>query len=198
MQVLKCSEKSVPAIFPLTPERWSAMEDLFGAGGACGKCWCMYWRIGSAYRKRAPEENMRDFHAVVEAGPPPGLVAFAADSAIGWCQVTPQNALPAMAKAKEIGPADDMGIWSLSCIYVRKGWRRKGVARALVEAAVEFARDFGAPALEAYPLDAKLTNSASFTGFVSTFERAGFEIVSRKFPARPVMRIYFDGSIKRK
>jgi hypothetical protein len=54
--------------------------------------------------------------------------------------------------------------------------------------ALKTARDAGAPALEAYPLDADLTPSASSTGFVSTFERLGFEIVARHTPPRPIMR----------
>ena len=63
-------------IRPLTPELWPALEDLFGPRGACGGCWCLYWRIGSAYQRRASKENKAAFRKVVRRGPPPGLLAF--------------------------------------------------------------------------------------------------------------------------
>ena len=56
---------------PLTPALWPALEDLFGEHGACNGCWCMYWRIGSAYRKRPRQANKAAFREVVERGPPP-------------------------------------------------------------------------------------------------------------------------------
>ena len=83
---------------------------------------------------------------------------------------------------------DDVPVWSLSCFVVRKGYRRRGVASALIDAAVDAARRAGAPALEAYPLDASLTPSSSHTGYATTFLRAGFRIVARHVPPRPIMR----------
>ena len=83
---------------------------------------------------------------------------------------------------------DDVPVWSLSCFYVRKGHRRRGVTVALVAAAMKAAQRGRAPALEAYPLDATLTPSASSTGFASTFARAGFKTVARHVPPRPIMR----------
>ena len=81
-------------------------------------------------------------------------------------------------------------VWSISCFYVRKGYRRRGVTSALIQAAVDAATTAaGAPVLEAYPLDADFTSSASGTGYSSTFMRAGFEIVARHVPARPIMRL---------
>src|SRR5579859_6633732 len=103
---------------PLTPELWPALEDLFGRGGASNGCWCMYWRMGSAYAKRPREENRRDFQAIVQKGPPPGLVALDGDRAVGWCQATPRAAL-AHLRARHAG-AD--GAWAISCFYVRRGW----------------------------------------------------------------------------
>ncbi|HEY5907904.1 MAG TPA: GNAT family N-acetyltransferase, partial [Vicinamibacteria bacterium] len=77
---------------------------------------------------------------------------------------------------------------SLSCFYVRKGYRRKGVMAALIAAATQAARRARAPALEAYPFDAEVSPSASSTGYAATFERAGFKIVARRDPARPILR----------
>jgi GNAT superfamily N-acetyltransferase len=79
-------------------------------------------------------------------------------------------------------------VWSISCFFVRKGYRRLGVTSALIQAALKAARRVKAPALEAYPLDAKLTPSASGTGYASTFARAGFKTLARRVPPRPIMR----------
>ena len=173
---------------PLTADLWPALEDLFGANGACNGCWCMYWRIGSAYRKRPRELNKAAFRKIVRRGPPPGLLAFDGDVAVGWCQLTPRNALPWLDRTPRLKPADAVPAWSLSCFYVRKGYRRRGVTSALIAGALKAAKRARAPALEAYPLDAKLTPSASFTGYASTFARAGFRTVARRVPPRPIMR----------
>lgn len=175
-------------IRPLTPDQWPALEDLFSEHGACNGCWCMYWRIGSAYHKRPREANKAAFRELVKSGPPPGLLAFDGDVAVGWCQLTPREALPWLDRTWRLERVDDVPVWSLSCFYVRKGYRKRGVTSVLISAALKAAKRAGAPALEAYPLDANLTLSASGTGYVSTFERAGFKIVAQRVPPRPVMR----------
>jgi len=181
-------------VHPLTPDLWPAFEDLFGAHGAVGGCWCMYWRIGAAYRQRPAELNKADFCQLLQAGPPPGLLAFQGGLAVGWCQLTPRSAVPWLDQTWRLKPVDDLPVWSLTCLYIRKGYRRRGVSAALVAAAIQAAREAGAPALEAYPLDASLSPSASGTGFVSTFEQAGFSIVARRSPERPIMRYNFNQS----
>ncbi len=186
------------AICPLTPDLWPALEDLFANGGACSRCWCMYPRLGGAYRNRPPEQNRADLRRIVERGPPPGLLAFAGDTPVGWCQVTPRAALPWFDARSPLKPVDDAPVWSLSCFYIRKGWRRKGVTAQLIAAAVTAAKRAKAPALEAYPLDAARTTSTSYTGYASTFARAGFHEVARHKPPRPIMRHDLDASSKRK
>jgi GNAT superfamily N-acetyltransferase len=175
-------------IRPLTPDLWSSLEDLFGEHGAVNGCWCMYWRIGNAYRKRPRQENKEAFHNLVERGPAPGLLAFIDDIAVGWCQLTSRDALPWLDRTWRLKRIDDLPVWSISCLYVRKGYRRNGITSGLIAAALVAVKRAGAPALESYPLDADLTPSASGTGYVSTFERAGFKIVARHVPPRPIMR----------
>jgi GNAT superfamily N-acetyltransferase len=172
----------------LTPNLWPALEDLFGDNGACNGCWCMYWRIGKAYGKRPRAKNKRAFHEIVKKGPPPGLLAFDGDLAVGWCQLTPRDVLPWLDRAWRLRRVDDVPVWSISCFYIRKGYRRQGVTAALIAAALKTAKSADAPAVEAYPLDATLTNSSSWTGHASTFARAGFRIVARHTPPRPIMR----------
>ena len=172
----------------LIPKLWPFFEDLFGEKGACNGCWCMNWRIGREYCKRSPEVNKADFKAIVKRGPAPGLLAFEGDLAVGWCQVTPRSALPWLDRQWRLKRVDDLPVWCISCFYVRKGYRRKGVTSALIKAALKAAKDAGAPALEAYPLDSSLTGSSSWTGFASTFERLGFKTVACHTPPRPIMR----------
>jgi GNAT superfamily N-acetyltransferase len=182
-------------IRPLTPDLWPALEDLFGESGAVGGCWCMYGRIGSAYRKRPREKNKADFRAVVLRGPPPGLLAFDGDIAVGWCQLTPRDAVPALDRMWRLKRVDDVPVWSLSCFYVRKGYRRRGITAALIAAALKAAKRAKAPALEAYPFDAEVSPSASGTAYASTFARAGFKTVARRIPARPIMRHDLKGIV---
>jgi hypothetical protein len=148
----------------------------------------MYPRIGSAYRKRPRTRNKADFCAAVNTGPPPGLLAFDGPRAVGWCQLTPRDAVPALDRIWRLARVDDVPVWSLSCIYVRIGYRRRGVSAALIAAAVAAARRAKAPALEAYPFDRSVSPSSTSCGFALTFARAGFKTVARRVPARPIMR----------
>jgi GNAT superfamily N-acetyltransferase len=176
------------SIRPLTPDLLPMLEDLFGEQGPANRCWCMYWRIGNGYRKRPRQANKSDFWELVKHGPSPGLIAFDGDLPVGWCQLTPRDALPWMDRTWRLKRVDEVTVWSLSCFYIRKGYRKRGVMTALIHAALEAAKRAGAPALEAYPLDADLTPSASSTGYASTFARAGFKVVARHVSQRPIMR----------
>ena len=124
----------------------------------------------------------------MKKGPPPGLLAFDGDLAVGWCQLTPRDVLPWLDRAWRLRRVDEVPVWSISCFYIRKGYRSQGVTAALIAAALKTAKSADAPALEAYPLDATLTNSSSWTGHASTFARAGFRMVARHTPPRPIMR----------
>jgi predicted GNAT family acetyltransferase len=180
----------------LTPDLWSALEDLFGHKRNCGDCWCMYWRIGGAYRNRPREKNKAAFRDIVNRGPSPGLLAFDGDIAVGWCQLTPRDALPWLDRTWRLKRVDDAPVWSISCCYVSIGNRRQGITSHLIAAALQAAKRAKAPALEAYPLDADLTPSASGTGYASTFVRAGFKTVVRRVPPRPIMRHDLKGIVR--
>jgi GNAT superfamily N-acetyltransferase len=151
----------------------------------------MYWRLGSAYTRRPREQNKADFHRIVKRGPPVGLLAFEGELAVGWCQVTPRSAVPHLERTRFCKAVDDMPVWSVTCFYIRRGYRRRGVTSALIDAAIKTAKRAKAPALEAYPVDTTQTRSvtAMYTGTASTFERAGFETVARPAPHRPIMRL---------
>lgn len=174
---------------PLTPDLWPAIADLFADSPVCRKCWCMYWRIGNAYRKSPEQSNKAAFRKIVTDGPPPGLLAFDGDTAVGWCQLTPRSALPWLdTKSWRLKRVDDEAVWCISCFYIRKSHRKQGITFQLIKAAIKAAKRRKAPALEAYPLDRRLSPSATSTGVATTFERVGFKTVACHFPPRPIMR----------
>jgi GNAT superfamily N-acetyltransferase len=177
------------SVCPVTPDLWPAFVDLFGKPGGSNGCWCMYWRLGPEYHRRPRELNETAMHYIVEAGPPPGLLAFAGDVPVGWCQLTPRHALPWLEH--RFAAVDDTPVLVVSCFFVRRGYRGRGVVSALLEGAIEAAYSAGAPTLEAYPvdMDAPRHTNNDYSGRVSTFTRAGFRVVARPRADRPVMRL---------
>jgi len=173
-------------ISPLTPELWPALEDLFGPTGASSGCWCMWWRISGYVRVANSEENRAAFRRIVAKGPPPGPLALP----VGWCQLTPRSALPRLERSGVLARVDDVPVWSVSCFYIRRGYRKQGVMTALIGAAVKHAKVSGAPALEAYPWDetGKRGSAGVYTGIRSAFAKAKFQEVARRRPDRPIMR----------
>lgn len=189
---MKASADSELVIEPLTTSYWLALADLLDQGGPAGRCWCVA-PMGIDYRRHPVASNRADLEKAVKQGPPPGLLALRDQVAIGWCRVTPRDAVPGLERAFRTRRVDDVPVWSISCFYIRKGHRRKGIMTALISAAIEYARAAGAPALEAYPLDNAVSPSASSTGYASTFAVAGFSEIARRSPERPIMRIQLEG-----
>jgi len=189
---MQSSAQSELVIEPLTTSHWSAFTDLLDQGGPAGRCWCVA-PMGIDYRRRPVASNRADLRKVVKQGPPPGILAFRDNLAVGWCRVTPRDAVPALEGSVRTRRVDEVPVWSISCFYIRKGHRRGGIMTALISAAIDYARDAGAPALEAYPLDGTVSPSATSTGYASTFARAGFSEIARRSPARPIMRFELEG-----
>ncbi len=178
-------------IVPATPDRWPDLERLFGERGACGGCWCMVWRSTHAdYERRKGSGNKRAFKKIVSSGEVPGLLAYSNKEPIGWCSVAPRSSFSFLERSRILKPVDDTAVWSVSCLFVRRGYRGCGVSVKLLKAAVDFARQHGAPAVEGYPNDPKATMADAFawTGIASAFEKAGFQEVARRSSNRPIMR----------
>lgn len=177
---------------PLTPARWPDLERLFGPRGACAGCWCMWFRLPrSTFDARKGEGNRQAFREVVEAGPPPGILAFAGDEPIAWCAVAPRDRYPRLARSRILAQVDDAPVCAITCQFVAKSWRRRGVTVRLLEEAVRFARENGAGVVEGYPVDAadrRYGDAFVYHGVASAFRRAGFVEVLRRSPTRPIMR----------
>ncbi len=192
---------STITVHSLTPERFDDFAAVLGTSGISG-CWCMYWvhpttkSWGEASKGGAAAANRDLFRAVIDAGPPPGLLAYDGDAAVGWCRVMPRDRLPGLGRSRAFSTDLDVaGVWSLSCLVIRRSHRGRGISGKLIEAAVGFAADQGARILEAYPWDGDDTKSPSslWTGVASTFARHGFEVVQRKQPQKPMMRYDLSG-----
>jgi GNAT superfamily N-acetyltransferase len=147
-------------------------------------------RLGPEYHRRPREKNKAALRNIVKRGPPPGLLAFDGDLAVGWCQLTSRDDLAWLNQSKPLGRVDDAPVWSLSCFYIRRGYRNRGVMSALIAAAVKAAKQAGAPALEAYPVDTDAPKRTTniYAGTASAFARAGFKTVVARAPSRPIMR----------
>jgi GNAT superfamily N-acetyltransferase len=185
---------------PVTPDRWKDFEELFGENGACAGCWCMWWRLSRAeFTQKHYAGNKRAIKKIITAGREPGILAYADGEPIGWCAIAPREAYPSLDRSNVLQRVDDQPVWSVTCFYVARGYRKHGVTRQLLEAAVQFAQHGGAQIVEGYPIDTggeKKTGPSIFTGLVSTFEQAGFVEVARRSPTRPIMRYFVHHHVK--
>jgi GNAT superfamily N-acetyltransferase len=185
-------------VLPLTPGRWRHLEDLFGDNGACGGCWCMWWRITRAeWTRQKGEANRRAFHEYVTSGERPGLLAFAGRRPVGWIAVEPRERYPVLQRSRTVKPIDDEPVWSITCFFIRKGHRRRGVASALIRAAMDHVRARGGEIVEAYPIDPTTDNplpdAFAWHGTMAMFSREGFIEVARRSPTRPIVRYRIGG-----
>jgi GNAT superfamily N-acetyltransferase len=179
------------AVHPLTPARWPDLVKLFGPRGACGGCWCMWWRLSKAdFVAGKGDGNRGGLEAYVRSGRTAGLLAYAGGEPVGWVAVEPRDAYPRLARSRTLAAVDDRPVWSITCFYVARAHRGSGVTRALIDAAIRYARAEGAEAVEAYPVAyrGKLGDAFLYTGAASTFLDLGFEEVARRSPTRPIVR----------
>jgi GNAT superfamily N-acetyltransferase len=187
-------------IAPLTPDRWLDLARLFGPRGACAGCWCMWWRIPKADFRAGQAEggegNRAALEALVRGGTVPGLLAYDGDAPVAWVAVEPRPAYPRVFRSRNLapGPTDDAAddrAWAITCFFVARTHRRRGLMRPLIAAAVAHARRGGARTIEAYPVDYATPVGAAFvyTGAASAFRAEGFDEVARRSPTRPVVRL---------
>jgi GNAT superfamily N-acetyltransferase len=122
---------------------------------------------------------------------PPGLLGFEGKEPVAWCAVAPRLEYPVLARSRVLRPVDDTPVWSVSCLFVRKDHRQRGIAVAMLQAAVRFAARHGGQIVEGYPVvpwEAKAPDAFLWTGTLSAFQRAGFEEVARFSKTRPIVR----------
>jgi GNAT superfamily N-acetyltransferase len=205
------TDTSTALSLTIVPANEASCEDLqavFGARGAAAECQCQRFKLrpGEAFKKFPAEERAHRLRMQTECGNPKskttsGLVAYLDGEPVGWCAVEPRTAYPWMLRNIRIPwegrdeDKTDASVWAVTCVFTRAGYRKQGVGYALARAAVDFARERGARALEAYPMltepGQEITWGEMLVGNRSIFEVAGFSEVSHPTPRRVVMRIDF-------
>jgi ribosomal protein S18 acetylase RimI-like enzyme len=185
---------------PVTPDRWRELAEFFGPSGAYSGCWCMWWRLpGSEFSAGARDGaagNKAAMRGLVRSGDVPGLIGYDERRPVGWVSVGPRPSYGRLLRSPTLKPGpdedpDDPSVWSVVCFWIPRVHRGRGVAAALLDAAVAHAQDHGAQAVEAYPVDtsgARRPSADLFTGALEMYERAGFREVLRRKPTRPVVR----------
>ena len=196
-------------ILPANEAGCSDLQAVFGTRGAAAGCQCQRYKLarGEAFSKLPVEERERRLHEQTRCGDPSsastsGLVAYLDGEPVGWCAVEPRTAYEGLLRVYRVpweGRAEDRNdesVWAVTCLYTRAGFRRRGVSYALASAAVDFARERGARALEGYPMLTRPGQNITWgelnMGTRSVFAEAGFTEVARPSHRRAVMRIDFE------
>lgn len=141
-------------------------------------CWCLTYRLTNAENSSlSGEARQMRLRKLCEGNYAPGVLAYVDGTAAGWAAVGPRSDFERLKRSKTIQYLDQTPVWSVVCLVVKAGYRRKGVARALIEGAVNFAATHGAHMIEAYPIEAhgeRVSASLAFTGTTDLFSSAGF------------------------
>ena len=183
---------------PLTPDRWTDLEAIFGAKGCsvARSCWCMAYRL-SGSRGPLPlgvtraQANRAALRALVDAGHPPGLIGYRGNVPVGWVSIGPREEYARLKRSSVMKPVDEQPVWSVICFVVPAEHRGQGVARALLNGAVAYAKKNGATLIEAYPVDkpTRSNDDSMWFGAKSMYDKAGFKEVARRKPHRPIVRV---------
>lgn len=199
------------AIQPANLARRDELDAIFGARGEAYKCQCQRYKLASGesfgavpVAERAERLSLQTRCGQTRARDTSGLVAWLDGEPAGWCAVEPRTAYAGLLRVYRVPWMDreedrsDHGVWAITCFHIRAGYRRRGISRALVRAAIDFARDRGAHAIEGYPMITEPGRDIPWgelhVGSHSIFAAAGFIQVSRPTPRRAVMRIDLRGA----
>ena len=170
------------AVHPLTPDRWEDLVRLFGPSGAEYGCWDMYWRLAnSEFVKNTSRCNRAAFQGLVDAGAVTGLLAYRDGEPVGWCSLGPRESYGRLERSRVLRPVDDTPVWSIVCFFVHRKHRHQRVATTLLRAAVRYAAEQGAQAVEGYPVEPRaprLRDGAAYPGTTAMFRRVGFREVA--------------------
>lgn len=153
----------------------------------------MWWRLTRKQFKTCKgAKNRAAFSRIVGSGVEPGVLAYVGDEPIGWCAVGPRETYPLLENSRTLARVDDKPVWSVTCLFVAKPFRRKGISTQLLRAAAAHARRHGALLLEGYPVEPRqntVPDPFVWTGLASAFGKAGFREVARRSATRPIVRL---------
>ncbi len=182
-------------IEPLNRENWPQFVSLFGERGACGNCWCMYFRLrkDEFVAGKQDDGNKNSMKELVWAGAPTGVLGMYEGQAVAWCAFAPREDTPKLANSRVHKRIDDERVWSITCFFVDKQFRRMGLSVAVLKGIIDYARKKKIKIIEAYPTiptQPTLPDSFAWIGLYKSFERAGFSVVDRTSKSRPMVRYY--------
>jgi GNAT superfamily N-acetyltransferase len=174
------TEEAAVEIVPATVDRWADVSLLLDGDGQVG-CWCQAWRGLDTKALSGGKSRPELLREQMEGGrPAPGYVAYLDGVPVGWVGVGVRTTTPRLAHSRKIPAVDDLPVWSIGCFRIRVGYRRRGIARALLDGVIEAAKAAGAPGVEAYPIDPegrRVEVGAGFVGIATMFDAAGFRRV---------------------
>jgi GNAT superfamily N-acetyltransferase len=168
---------------PVTPDRFEDFADVINKNRRPTHCWCLSHRLQAKEIEElggtGADSRERAMRSLCEREHPPGVVTYLDGEPVGWCNIGPRSEITRLAQSKLIRPTDDLPVWSIVCVVVRSGFRKRGVTGHLLEGAVAYAASHGAPAVEAHPVDPKgrMDLTMAFVGTRAMFEKAGFRVV---------------------
>jgi len=166
---------------PVTPDRFDDFADVINPRRRATHCWCLSHRLPAGeIEELGGGSRERAMRRICERQPP-GVVTYRDGTPVGWCSIGPRAAIPRLVSSRLMRPLDDVPVWSIICVVVRGGYRRQGVTGHLLDGAVDYAAEQGAPAVEAYPVDppGRMDLTMAFVGTRAMFARAGFEVVGQ-------------------
>lgn len=173
-------QEPIPIIERATLDRWDDTAALLPSGQGIG-CLCQPWRgfdTKAMSNGRSRPEILGD--QMAGESPAPGYLAYLDDVPVGWVGVSVRTETPRLQTSRTIPAIDDLPVWAIGCFRIRTGFRRRGIATALLDGVVDAARRAGAPGVEAYPIDPegqRVDVGAGFVGIASMFDAAGFRRV---------------------
>jgi predicted GNAT family acetyltransferase len=167
---------------------WPNIERLFGSNGACGGCWCMWWRVprgGKLWAEAKGANNRAAFRRLVENGSVHGVLAFSENEPVGWCSFGPRSSFPRLERVRALKRAWSEQTWSINCFYVPRASRGRGIAKMLVKEATKQAFLSGASEVEGYPVMPASSGSGlpavfAWTGVPAIFESSGYRQLPRQ------------------
>ncbi len=166
-------------IVPATIDRFAHVTELLGSSGEAG-CWCQAWRGFDSKRLSGGKSRPELLREQMQGEPPPGFLAYMDGQAVGWVGVGVRTETPRLMNSRTIPLVDEQPVWSIGCFRIRPGYRRRGIATALLAGVIDEARKAGAPGIEAYPIDpagGRVDAGFAFVGIASMFDAAGFRRV---------------------
>ena len=182
---------------PVTKKNWDKFVELFGENGACGNCWCMYYRLKKSdfVKGKVKDGNKAAMRKIIWSGRQVGLLAIHEGKPIGWVALAPREDFIKLENSRVHKRIDQNPVWSIPCTFITKDFRRRGVSIALLNGVIQYAREKRIKILEAYPViptKKSWPDSFLWVGLLKSFERAGFEVVDRTSRSRPMVRYYIN------